>query len=123
MPLAAYRDRLGAVQVKRSFVALQPVDSDPYSAMARRQLHDGWVIMDFPLSSIDCSRLSSVVRSRPAPAGAGDLQEPLDYLRALARQDLSPFERAHVDQEIHAWEQHSRLKEWRCRHSPSIAGE
>jgi hypothetical protein len=79
--------------------------------------------MDFPLSSVVSLRSSSVERTLPAPARAKDPQKPLDHLRALARQDLSPLERAHVDQEIHIWEQHSRLQEWRRRHHPSTADE
>src|SRR6478735_7942047 len=63
--LAAHGDRLGAVQVKRllwqgRFVARTPAGDEAYSAMARRLLHNGWVIMDFPLSQIDSSGLSSV---------------------------------------------------------------
>ena len=77
---------------------------------------NGWVIMDSPLSPIFPDRVSPVVRSRIAPAQAGNSQGPLERLRALASQDLSPVERAQIEQEIHTWEQHSRLQDWRRRH-------
>jgi hypothetical protein len=41
------------------------------------------------------------------------LRDPLDGLRALARQDLSPLERALVEAEIRTWEHHRLLQEWR----------
>ena len=72
--------------------------------------------MDSPLSPIFRAHVSPVTRSRFAPTQAGNSLGPLERLRVLASQDLSPVERAQIEQEIHTWEQHSRLQDWRRRH-------
>lgn len=78
--------------------------------------------MDSPLSPIFRARVSPVVRSRFEPVQAGNSQGPLERLRALALQDLSPVERVQVEQEIHTWEQHSRRQAWRRQHPSSATG-
>jgi hypothetical protein len=44
-----------------------------------------------------------------------ELRDPLDRLRALAGQDLSPMERALVEGEIQTWERHRLLQAWQRR--------
>jgi hypothetical protein len=53
-----------------------------------------------------------ILRSGRDPLRTPTPHDPLDQLRALATQDLSPMERDLVDAEIHIWEHHRRLQAW-----------